>query len=241
MSPHRLLLLLLFLTGSFLSEAQAQVDRRVTRYVAVPILAKALVRLPAHFDSTRAYPLVVGLHGHGGTATRFLSLAKPFNDGGVIYAALEAPYPTGRGFSWNLREPGAEHSRELAVTYVAAALEALRTDYQVSGVYLLGFSQGGLYTYLTGFTHPHLLDGLIAFGSGFAPEWITEAQWQAAQHLPVFIAHGQQDLAVPLARGEAARDALRARDFDVTYLEFEAGHTVPLTLIPVILEWMGVD
>jgi len=211
-------------------------------------LFECLVGVPFDYDpdSGRSHPLVVGLHGYGSNAEHFFIAGKMFAAAGIIYAVPQAPYTfqssSGLGYSWSLRDANDQEANDrssvLAIEYVVDVVEALKAQYQVSDVYLFGFSQGGAYTYMTGLGNPDLFAGLIAFGSRFDPEWFTEATLTSASHLPIFIGHGEHDAGIPVQAAQEAKRILEAFDYDVTYHAFDAGHMIPADALRVAVDWI---
>jgi phospholipase/carboxylesterase len=96
-----------------------------------------------------------------------------------------------------------------------------------SRIVLAGFSQGGAITLHTGLRQREPLAGLIALscylplGSSFAAEAAP-----GSAGVPIFLAHGTSDPVVPLARGTASRDALKAAGYAVDWREYPMPHSV---------------
>ena len=61
-------------------------------YITAPTVAPIRIQLPDGYDASETYPLVVGLHGHGGRGDEFFTPAPAFAQAGVVYAVLQAPY-----------------------------------------------------------------------------------------------------------------------------------------------------
>lgn len=216
-------------------------------YLATPTLEPIRIQFPVDYDEARGYPLVIGLHGHGGRGDEFFTPAPVFAQAGVIYAVLQAPYAlvmAGRiGYSWTLRgvdnEAGDQGETELSIRYILSAVDTLADKLHPSAVYLMGFSQGGTMTYQTALAHPDRFDGFAVFGSWYRPEWFTEEQLAAASGLPVFIGHGRQDGVVE--RSTESRDILEAAGFNVTFYDYPGGHTIARSAIDEMFEWMGLQ
>jgi phospholipase/carboxylesterase len=106
-------------------------------------------------------------------------------------------------------------------------------------IVLAGFSQGGAITLHTGLRQAQPLAGLVAL-SCYLPLADTLSKEAAAgsQAVPVFLAHGTQDPVVPLARGAASRDALKAAGYSVEWHEYPMPHSVCGEEIQAIASFM---
>jgi predicted esterase len=204
------------------------------------------VRLPAGYDSTRAYPLVIGLHGYGSSPKSFLGLYERAGSPDIIYACLQAPYAFGAGRSlgyswstWNRSDSTIERqSARLSSDFIADAAKRLAASYRTGGTWLLGFSQGCFMAYRTGIAHPDLFKGIICFGGGLDTTNFTTADYAAAKGLKVFAAHGKEDRMVEFKYGTTTRDFLKRKGFNVTWAEFKGGHTVPEQQLKQAVKWM---
>jgi phospholipase/carboxylesterase len=214
-------------------------------YTTAATVAPIRIQTPNDFDPAQRYPLVVGLHGHGGRGDEFFTVAPRFAEADIIYAVLQAPYAlamAGRiGYSWNLRgvddEAGDQGESELSIRYILSAVDTLVEKFSPESVYLIGFSQGGTMTYQTALANPDPFDGFAVFGSWYRPDWFTEEELAAANDLRVFIGHGLQDGVVE--RSTASRDILAAAGFDVTLYDYPGGHMIANSAIDEMFAWMG--
>jgi phospholipase/carboxylesterase len=205
------------------------------------------VRLPAGYDSTRAYPLVIGLHGYGSSPKSFLGLYERAGSPEIIYACLQAPYAFGAGRSlgyswstWNRDDSTIERqSARLSSDFIANAAKRLAASYRTSGTWLLGFSQGCFMAYGTGIAHPDLFKGIICFGGGLDTTNFSSAEYSAAKGLRVFASHGKEDRMVEFKYGTTTRDFLKRKGYNVTWAEFKGGHTVPEQSLRQAVKWMG--
>jgi phospholipase/carboxylesterase len=209
-------------------------------------LVPGYVRLPADYDSTRAYPLVIGLHGYGANPKSFAKLYERAASPEIIYVCLQAPYAFGAGrdlgYSWSTwnRDDSTvdERSAGLSSAYIADAARELNTRYHSSGTWLLGFSQGCFMAYRTGIAYPDLFKGIICFGGGLDTTSFTPTDYAAAKGLKVFASHGKDDRMVEFKYGATTRDFLKRKGFNVTWAEFKGGHTVPEQQLKQAVKWM---
>ena len=207
------------------------------------------ILLPTGYDSTKAYPLLVALHGFGSSAELFGRIAPDFTDAGFIVALPEGAYSVliGErvGRDWFIHQPPTEWSelrhRALKVTaqsQIPSVLAAVGSEHKISDVYLLGFSQGGIVAYYSGITNHEYVDGIVIFGSLMLDDWMDSSTLAEANNIPVLIFQGTEDQLVTSQMSESTRDLLLNNGFDVTYREFAGGHTVPPELLPSVVEWI---
>ncbi len=204
------------------------------------------LRLPENFDPDKSYTLIVGLHGLGSNPDRFIGLWDRFESPDFIYASPQAPYPFSVGneigYSWETSDENDPEllgeSVSMTEDYVIGVVESLKSRYRIDKVYLLGFSQGCAFTYLTGITNHELFDGLICFAGWLDTETLTGEMLDRAKGLRVFIAQGTEDRMVEYATGVQARDTLIAHGYDVTFYEFVGGHAVPAEALQAAEKWM---
>jgi len=218
-------------------------------HVPAPVLLKSLLRLPASLDSENPVPLVIGLHGGGSSAEGFMDLWDGVEGTEFAYLVLQGPYPvpgsSEPSFDWAMW-PSADptlmrRAGDLLPDYVVAAIAEVRRQVNISDVYLLGFSQGAIYSYLIGVEIPEQLKGLVVLsGPGLAspihtpftdepalPNWIETGDIEAASGLRVFLAHGRSDTAAEFALASESRDVLVRNGYDVTFRAFDGGHEAP--------------
>jgi predicted esterase len=216
--------------------------------VDVGVLLPVYVHLPAGYDSTRAYPLLLGLHGYGSNPKQFSRLYERAGAPQVVYAALQAPYPMAAGkepgfswVTWSKDDSSIQRtSSRLSSEYIVKAATELAARYKTSGTWLLGFSQGCGMAYSTGLRYPGRLKGIVCFGGGFDTTKFTFDQYEAAKVLPIFSAHGLEDRVVAHDYGEASRSFLKRHGFKVTVSDFKGGHSVPEEPLKQAIRWMGV-
>jgi phospholipase/carboxylesterase len=105
--------------------------------------------------------------------------------------------------------------------------------------FLLGFSQGSLLSMCYTLTHPSRVAGVIA-QSGYIPTGVDlEIDEARVKSKPFLLTHGEQDTLIPVEWGRASRDRLQELGVDVTYHEFQMGHSVSMQSLEVIYKWMG--
>jgi len=172
-------------------------------------------------------PLIVMLHGAGGNAQHALApLLGQAEARGLLLLA-----PESAGVTWDVIAGGygpdvAFVDRALAQVFDCCPVDPTRTV-------LAGFSDGASYALSLGLTNGDLFTHVMAFAPGFmAPA----AQIGAPR---CFIAHGESDRVLPVDRcSRVIVPRLRQAGYDVNYLEFLGGHTVPGEAVQQALGWL---
>lgn len=219
-----------------------------------------LVRKPANLKPQVNYPIVIGLHGGGNTPESIISLWDKVGDLEFMYVAPQAPFPMNSGnavvFDWGNWPTGntklIEKSLKISENYIVDVIEKISEQFNSKDIYLLGWSQGAIMTYLVGIKHSHLLKGLICmsgpgllsplanpFGEPSSPDWLPEKDIAGASKLKVFITHGSKDELATIDLGRKSADILKNHNHNVIYREFDGDHKYPpKSIIQEIIEWL---
>jgi len=106
-------------------------------------------------------------------------------------------------------------------------------------IVLAGFSQGCAITLGAGLRFAHRLAGLAGL-SGYMPlaESLAAERHDANALTPVFLAHGQRDAVVPLARGTVGRDLLKSLGQPVQWHDYPMEHSVCMEEVQALNRWM---
>ncbi|HEX3128113.1 MAG TPA: phospholipase [Thermoanaerobaculia bacterium] len=182
--------------------------------------------IPSGYRADVPAPLVVLLHGAGGSAHPALDPFRPLaDDAGLILLAIDS-----RRQTWDVIQGGygpdvAFLDRALALTFSTCAVEPARIAAQ-------GFSDGASYALSLGVTNGDLFTHVIAFSPGFlAP---------TRQHgMPkIFISHGTRDEVLQIdSTSRRIVPQLRDAGYDVTYREYDGTHNVPDAIAREAVTW----
>jgi phospholipase/carboxylesterase len=192
-------------------------------------------------------PIVIMLHGYGSNEKDLIQLAPALRSE-FRYISARAPQTMDFGmYGWFPID--FTHSG-ITVDYSAAktALELLIKftdeiigEYRPRGnkVFLMGFSQGTVMSYLMAFNAPELLHGVIAL-SGQLPETSQplETAKNTLRKLPFLVMHGIHDDILPIAKGRAADAWLQQNVDDLTYREYPIAHQISDSGIVLISSWL---
>ncbi len=184
----------------------------------------ALLQVPA--DVTGPLPLLVLLHGAGGSGARMLQRIAPAVDAAKIAVlAPDSRDPTWDAIGGDFGEDVAFLSRALERVFATVAVDPARLT-------LGGFSDGATYALSLGLINGDLFPRVIAFSPGFVVSGQTHGQPR------LFVSHGTSDPILPID-GASRRivPALRGRGYDVTYREFDGKHEVPPAIATEAMTW----
>ena len=108
-----------------------------------------------------------------------------------------------------------------------------------SRIVLAGFSQGGVIALHLALRSQARFAGAMALSTYLHDhERIGEEVSFASIDTPIFMAHGQMDPMIPMARAITSRDALTALGYQVEWREYGMGHQVSPQEIADIGEWL---
>ena len=180
-------------------------------------------------------PLIVAIHGLGDKPERFQGLLRdlPFPARVVV---PRAPDPWNAGWSWfPTRRTVADEERIVAAIdrsarRVAALVAELARQHPTRGKpVVLGFSQGGILSFVVALLHPDAVGLAIPLG-GWLPDPLTPTRKAPAGSAlpPIRALHGAVDRVLRVENTQKAVDHLSALGYDVTLTTFpDVGHRVP--------------
>jgi phospholipase/carboxylesterase len=188
----------------------------------------AMLQLPSK-ASAGAVPLMVLLHGAGGSGERILRrLGGAADTAGVAVLA-----PDSRGATWDAIRGGYFADD---VAYLDRALEKVFQTVAVDPARLAvgGFSDGATYALSLGLINGDLFNRVAAFSPGFIVEGTLNGKPR------FFISHGTADPILPIGRcSRPIVQLLRSRGYDVTFREFNGEHEVPDAIAAEGMGWVA--
>jgi phospholipase/carboxylesterase len=205
-----------------------------------------LVQFPASTQSqeTKAlFPTILAVHGRGSNEQDLIGLA-PHLPEGLLWISPRAPLTLGpNSYEWYrvkiIGRPDPEQVAS-ALETIDHFIEEILTAYPIDPqkLFLLGFSQGSLLSMCYALTYPARVAGVVA-QSGYIPSHINlEIQETDIKNKPFILTHGEQDTLIPVEWGRASRDRLQTLGVDLTYHEFQMGHSVSMDSLEVISGWL---
>jgi phospholipase/carboxylesterase len=222
-------------------EKQARING-TSSFIEVTTMLRYNTILPDDFDPQKAYRVLISLHGYGGSAGHnHTRLSEHIQDSDIIFIAPNAPFPLEvsrnqfTSYSWSIW--GENNSLSLATEYIVQLVDEIKNTYNVSEIFLSGFSQGGMMTLYIGVHHHELFAGLICFG-GALFDFIPHDVLVMANSVPVLIVHGEADMVVRYEAATSAYQSLQSAGFDVTLQPFDGVHNIPKDVFLQAIQWM---
>ncbi len=226
------------------------------------VLAGVRVVAPAVVEEGRRYPLVVLLHGFGGTAEGFAGLfeAAGLSPAYVVCAPF-APYPmpggSTPGGSWfppmawyrpaaaatsGERLPEALEERELTLTreLVLAVVDEVVSRYPADPgrVVVAGHSQGGVLAYELALDHPDRVWGTVAIGARLLRRSQSPQRLAAASGRRFLLLHSPEDASIPIDAARTARRLLKDAGAEVRLVEYAGGHGITVEVMRAVEGWI---
>lgn len=190
----------------------------------------AALYVPEYYDDSRAWPLVVALHGGSGDGHGFLwTWLRDARSRGCILLA-----PTATGSTWSLTEPGEDGP--VIAQHIATVSARWRVDPR--RVLLAGMSDGGTFAYSWGLGRDCPATHLAPVAAGYNPILMGFADIDRLPGLPVRIVHGARDWMFAAATAAEAARTLRAGGARVEHVEVpDLAHTWPREQNGPMLDW----
>lgn len=172
--------------------------------------------VPSSYDGSKAYPLIIALHGMGGDENSYFD---QYLQGGFKTDAEKRGYivacPKGR-------EPASMY-RGPAERDVMDVLEEVRRAYRIdtNRIYLTGHSMGGFGTWSVAINHPEIFAALAPVAGGGNP-----AAMSKIAHIPQLVVHGDNDKTVPVGSSRMMVEAAKKLGVEIKYIEIPGGDHV---------------
>ena len=200
----------------------------------------------------RGHPLLIALHGYGGTKESMLALAHRICGDRSAIASLQGPHqhtqrrqgrPGGTrtvriAFGWGTMHNSAEN-RALHHEFLRRVLREISKKHPIDRkkIFLLGFSQSVGLNYRFAFTDPNTIRGVVGVCGGIPGDWETSREYRRS---PTDVLHisGTKDPFYPLERVRTFKAALERRAASVEHHFVPTRHIFPRRCIPTIRRWL---
>jgi phospholipase/carboxylesterase len=182
--------------------------------------------VPKGYKVDRPVPLLLWLHGAGGTGQVGDSLAALADEFGFIVLA-----PDSREWTW-----GAILGRwEADLEFIQKAIRQVTSQYSVDRrrIFVGGFSDGASFSLSLGISYGDTFKRVYAGSPGVMQP--IEANGKP----PIFISHGTEDQTMPIdVTSRKFVPRLKALGYEVTYREYQGRHQLPPEILREAIEWI---
>ncbi len=186
--------------------------------------------IPASYDGSEPWPLVVALHGGSGQGRDFLwTWLREARGRRFLLLA-----PTSRGPTWSLNGP--DYDAQPLAAMVRAVSERWKVDPQ--RILLTGLSDGATYALLGGLQEDMPFTALAPVSGVLHPMNFANGNIERAKGKRIYLVHGARDWMFPVQIARVARDELEKAGAEIVYREIEdLSHTYPRDENDKILGW----
>ena len=187
--------------------------------------------IPPTYQASRAYALVVCLHGFGFTGEEYLERWRTRL--GEDYLLACPTYPSGAWFT--------RRAEELVLETIRHARQRYHID--PDRVFLTGMSNGGIGAWLIGMHHAPLFAGLAPMASGL--DNVLMPFLANLRGTPVYIIHGAKDQVMPVDLSRSIARELDVLGYPHVYREHQrehpmaGGHYFPREELPDLVAWFN--
>jgi predicted esterase len=184
--------------------------------------------VPTTYDGKRAFPLIIALHGLGGTENSFFdNYDKAFpplaeRHGYIVAAPLG--YRVDGGYGWGVGTPPADPAgrrrAERSEADVMEVLKLVRQQYRIdeNRIYLMGHSLGAIGTWLIAPKYPDIWAAIAPISGQGQPETL-----ERIRQIPEFVVHGDNDPTVNVQGSRRMVAKAKELGIDLTYTEVPGG------------------
>jgi poly(3-hydroxybutyrate) depolymerase len=184
--------------------------------------------VPSSYTGAKAFPLIIALHGLGGTEDSFFdnynrALPPLAEQHGYILAA-PLGYRVDGSYGWGLGTPPADpntrRTQDFSEQDVMQVLQRVRQQYKIdeNRIYLMGHSMGGIGTWKIAAKFPDIWAAVAPIAGNGAPDTLDKIR-----HVPHIVVHGDADPTVPVAGSRNMVAKLKALGTEHKYIEVPGG------------------
>jgi dienelactone hydrolase len=184
--------------------------------------------VPSNYDGSRAFPLIIALHGLGGTEDSFFdgynrSLVGLAETHGYIVAA-PLGYRVDGGYGWGVGNPPvdplARRSQQASEDDVMQVMQNVRRLYRIDErrIYLMGHSLGAIGTWKLAPKFPDVWAAIGLFAGSGNAESLTRIR-----ALPEIVVHGDDDRTVNVQGSRSMVAKMKELGIEHKYIEVPGG------------------
>jgi len=202
--------------------------RRHYRLEAADEILPYRTYVPTSYTGTKAFPLIIALHGLGGTEDAFFDNYEkklpPLAESHGYIVAAPLGYRVDGSYGWGLgtppADPNTKRTQDFSEQDVMQVLARVRQLYRVddSRIYLMGHSMGAIGTWKIAPKYPDIWAAIAPFSGSGAAETL-----QRIRTVPEIIVHGDADPTVNVAGSRTMVAKLKELGTEIKYIEVPGG------------------
>jgi len=192
-----------------------------------------ILYIPNSYDSTKAMPLLVFLHGAGGSISNYKKIYNDAENFGTIVLLIDSRERTWDIIfnrvekKWGKFDSDAKFlERAMRYTFNHCLIDSKK-------IALAGFSDGASYALSLGVLNGELFTHIIAVAPGFVKHFDS-----FIKKPKIYITHGREDkmLSMSLSKKHIV-PYLETKNYDITYVEHDKGHLLNAEIIGKFFDW----
>jgi poly(3-hydroxybutyrate) depolymerase len=184
--------------------------------------------VPTTYTGTKTFPLIIALHGLGGTEDSFFDgyekKLPPLAESHGYIVAAPLGYRVDGSYGWGLGNPPADpntkRTQDFSEQDVMQVLARMRQLYRIddSRIYLMGHSMGAIGTWKIAPKFPDVWAAIAPFSGSGAPDTL-----QRIRGVPEIIVHGDADPTVNVMGSRTMVAKLKELGTEFKYIEVPGG------------------
>jgi len=184
--------------------------------------------VPTTYNGSKAFPLIVALHGLGGTEDAFFDnynkVLPPLAESHGYIVAAPLGYRVDGSYGWGLGNPPADpatkRTQDFSEQDVMQVLQRVRQQYKIddSRIYLMGHSMGGIGTWKIAPKFPDIWAAIAPISGSGAPDTL-----ERIRGVPEIIVHGDADPTVNVSGSRTMVAKLKELGVEHKYIEVPGG------------------
>lgn len=185
--------------------------------------------VPSSYLAGTAMPLVLALHGAGGSASGPIQLLQPYAESrNFLVLSVDSIGLTWDAITFKYLSDVQFIDQALAHVFARCSVDPAR-------VVVEGFSDGATYALGLGLANGDLFRRVVAF----SPGGIVPSDSPATGRPEFFLSHGRQDPILPIdLASRQIVDELQDDGYTVEYHEFDGGHEIPAAIASLAADWL---
>lgn len=144
---------------------------------------------PLHYEANYAYPLVVWLHGEGGSEQNLMQVMPLTSMRNYLGVAVRGTCRWNSGYSWDEAPSAVDSAAESVLDAVEAAMA--RFNVHRERIFLVGHRAGGTLAVRLALRNPEVFAGAVSISGRFPRGQMPLVNLNSIRRLPILLTHGR--------------------------------------------------